>query len=79
MGIRASGVSFSQSLSCRYIEPSFKENGSRWHLPDLTQPERLELLHIEPRYLGTSVVDVTTEDFALVTPETIERAERNEL
>lgn len=78
MGIGYSGGSPWHGLIQRTLKLSFEENGSQWFLPDLAHPESLELLHVEPHYLGTSVLDITTEGFALVTKESIEWAERDE-
>lgn len=68
----ASNISEWPGLAQLHHMPSFQDNGMQWHLPDLSHPEKLELLHIEPHYLGSTVVEVTTEDFPLVTQESID-------
>ena len=74
-GFGSRGSLLWQSVSGRHFDITFQGNEVRWNLPDVSHPELLELIHLEPRYLGSAVVEVTTEDFRLVTKETIERAE----
>jgi len=52
------------------------ENGYPPDLPDLSDPEALEIIHIQQQYLGSTEVDVVIEDFSLVTEQSIEWAER---
>lgn len=47
-------------------------------LPDLTQLDALQLVRIQPRYLGSIEVPVVVEDFSLVTQESINWARKDD-
>lgn len=56
----------------------FRPNTPSQDLPDLTQPDALQLVRIQPRYLGSIEVPVVVEDFSLVTQESIDWARKDD-
>jgi hypothetical protein len=57
--------------------PSFRSDiGRSEEIPDLSKPEALVIIRIQPHYLGSTVVDIVIEDFSLVSQKSIEHSER---
>jgi len=71
------GASLGASIHKRRFSLEFQE----WdkEMPDLSDPESLILVRIDPRYLGSAEVDVVVEDFPLVTQQSIDWALKDDL
>jgi hypothetical protein len=76
MGLSSGGSSPWQSIYDRRLGIQFRADMGHWDYPDLSRPKALELLYIQPHYLGSTEVGVVVEDFPLVTEQSIEWAER---
>lgn len=63
--------------SIRVVQKRMKFNPDFAAMPDLSDPEALRLVRIDGHYLGSTEVRVVTEDFPLVTQESIEPARSN--
>lgn len=68
------------SVSGIRIQKEFNASYNRFgmQMPELSDPEALTLVRIDPRYLGSTEVAIVVEDFPLVTEESIEWAENDD-
>lgn len=79
-GLGTSGGDVASSVRRNRVNLSFNSKITRGgrRMPDISDPEALTLVCIDPRYLGSTEVDVVVEDFPLVTEKSIEWARRDD-
>ena len=77
-GSGSGGSAMFTHLSRQRRDLDFRPNVPIRDLPDVTHLDTLQLVQIQPRYLGSVEVPVVVEDFSLVTQKSIEGARKHD-